>query len=130
VRQFRSLVLQNYGHAGPAFVTWLLAHREQWAEFRCIYEELSGSLSRDFGGNVGDRFAGYFAAMLIAGTLAKPVLDLPGDPETVVRSVMETLCQPQQEADAPLRALLDFLNWAAGRRVSISQCFPMWQRPT
>jgi hypothetical protein len=114
VRQFRSQVAENYGHAGPIFVAWLLAHRLQWDEFRELYRELTNVLARDFPGNVGDRYAGYFAAMLVTATLATPVLDLPGDPETLVRSVMEELSQPREEADTALRALVDFTGWAVG----------------
>jgi hypothetical protein len=91
-----------------------LAHRHQWPEFRELYRELTGVLAREFPGNVGDRYAGYFAVMLVTATLATPVLGLPGDPESLIRAVMEELSQPLEDADATLRALVDFTGWAIG----------------
>jgi hypothetical protein len=112
VRQLRSQLSEHYGHAGPAFISWLLAHRHQWPQFRVLYRDVTNVLASDFPGNVGDRYAGYFAALLVTATLATPVLGLPGDPETTVRSVMEGLSQPQEESDTALRALVDFgLPW-------------------
>jgi hypothetical protein len=116
VRQFKAGVAEHYGHAGPAFVTWLLAHRVQWVDFRAAYDVLTDTLARDFSGPVGDRYASYFAAMLIAGTLATPVLGLPGDPEATVRAVMRELAEPQEEADAAHRALVEVIGWATGSR--------------
>jgi hypothetical protein len=79
-----------------------------------LYRELTDALARDFPGNVDDRYAGYFAALLVSATLATPVLGLPGDPEPIVRTVMEKLSQPQEESDTAFRALADFTGWAVG----------------
>jgi hypothetical protein len=97
-------------------VAWLLAQRHQWSQFRALSRDVTNVLASDFPGNVGDRYAGFFAALLVTATLATPVLGLPGDPETTVRSVMEGLSQPQEESDTALRALVDFLGWAISRQ--------------
>ena len=93
-------------------MSWLLARRQQWAEFRALYRDLIDVLAQDFPGPVGDRYASYFAAMLVAATLASPVLGLPGDPERNIRSVMEELAQPQGESDTALKAMMDLTSWA------------------
>jgi hypothetical protein len=63
VRQFKASVAEHYGHAGLAFVTWLLAHRSQWGDFRTLYNDLTNTLALNFPGNIGDRYASYFAAI-------------------------------------------------------------------
>lgn len=116
VRAFKSGVSSDYGHAGPMFVTWLLAHRSQWDEFRNLYADLTDKLAADFPGAVGDRYSSYFAAMLVAGALASPLLGLPGDPETVIATVMKDLSEPLKEVDTATRALADLLGWASAGR--------------
>jgi putative DNA primase/helicase len=112
VRQFKAQIAEHYGHAGPIFVSWLLAHHDQWAEFRRSYKTLADTLTSKFTGNVGGRCASYFAAILVAGTLATPVLGLPGDAEETVQAVMEELADTQEEADTARSALVDFVGWA------------------
>lgn len=116
VRKLSGLVNTNFGHAGPTFIEWLLEYQIKWEEFRVLYKSLTDTLAARFPGNVGDRYARYFAAMLMAGTLATPVLGLPGDPELIISAVMEELAEPQAEADTPRRALEDILAWATSNR--------------
>jgi putative DNA primase/helicase len=114
VRQFKAQVAEYYGHAGPIFVSWLLAHRDQWSELRKLYQTLTNTLAGECPSNVGDRYAAYFSAMLVAGDLASGVLGLPGDPKAVIATVMQQLAEPQEEADTARRALVDFIGWATG----------------
>ena len=52
VADLQSCIFQNFGHAGPAFVRYLLRHREDWSPWRTEYEDVVRRYQREAGINV------------------------------------------------------------------------------
>ena len=112
VRRFKSEVAEHFGHVGPMFIQFLVDNRGRWDEFRAQYRQYVQQLAEMFPNNVGDRFASYFAAIMLGGELAGPILGLePGEAMEDVLAVMEELVDPQEDADLATKALDDFVSW-------------------
>lgn len=67
----------NYGFAGPAFVSWLLGHKEDWPEWKMRYRAKTRDLAKSYQGEKAGRLAGAVAAVEIAAEMAHSALDLP-----------------------------------------------------
>jgi len=63
-------ILSNFGHAGPAFIEWLLKGKSDWGKLVMKFKELRKTLILKCPGNeVAGRRAAYFAAVVLAAVL-------------------------------------------------------------
>ncbi len=66
VQNLNSAVTANYGHVGPAFIKWLIDHKEDWPALRNRYKELVAH----FAAQAGDNEVGGAAGFLCGGNIA------------------------------------------------------------
>jgi putative DNA primase/helicase len=110
-------VLQNYGHAGPGFVRWLIDNRCGWPDLRIRFETWRQHYENRAGDNaVAGRMAPYFAMISFTTELAHGALQLPWDDHDVVDELWPQLTAETPEADRAAAALRHVLSWARGHR--------------
>ena len=117
VTELREGFSQHYGHAGPRLLSYLIANRGRWSEFReqfresrISYEQLAGN------NNVASRMAAHVAAIEVVAQLVHLALPLPwAYDETVLHSWAE-LTQDSVEADRAAVAMRFLLNYCATHR--------------
>jgi putative DNA primase/helicase len=119
VRQLEEALRQNYGHAGPRFVRWLLDHRDQWNQFRKRFAEIRGSLMGHAAGNpLAMRITESMAAICLAEELAIRSLKLSGG--RMVPLCVELL-QLAVETDRAADALRHVLSWASANQARFAK---------
>jgi putative DNA primase/helicase len=119
VRQLEEALRQNYGHAGPRFVRWLLNHRNQWDQFRKRFTEIRGSLMGHAAGNpLAMRITESMAAICLAEELAVRSLKLSGG--RMVAQCVELL-QQAVETDRAADALRHVLSWASANQARFAK---------
>ncbi len=106
-------VLQNYGWAGPLFISYLLKNREKWDQWS---EEYHRSIQRyeswADGNPVAHRLAKAFAVLDMAAWLGAEANVLPWDYEDPIEPLWETMITDAAGGDRALRALQHAVCWA------------------
>jgi len=110
-------VRTHYGHAGPAFVRWLLSIRDQWGErwegLRDAHRELRSRYVDKAGGDaVKGRLAEYMATLEIAALCAEEAFGLELDCNEHFRRLWGLCTSEAAEADRASVALAHVLSWA------------------
>jgi hypothetical protein len=117
VRKLNRRIIRNYGHAGPAFVQYLLQHRDQWQTWRSRYAQAIGIFEDWAGDNpVAGRMAAHFAAITMAARLAHWALPLPWDFSNPIQPLWDELVQEAAEADRATAALRYVMGVANARQ--------------
>lgn len=113
VRQIKHAVANNYGHAGPRFVQYLLDHQAEWPALQAAYEGQVQQLSQSRQGNVADRLAQYFASIRLAAVLFHDIftVDAQGSEHTV-QVCFDDVLREVTRGDFAERALQLTLSWA------------------
>jgi putative DNA primase/helicase len=105
-------VLNNYGHAGPAFVRWLMARRDEWPHltemFRILVERYAGEARNAEAG----RLAQYAALISMTARLVHEALELPWEFDDPLAELWAELAAESEDAAGDLRALRDVVSWA------------------
>lgn len=70
VEALRLALSENYGHAGPRAVRWLLDHRSAWPSIRALYDERRRAYAAARPGAVAARVAHMMALLEAGGALA------------------------------------------------------------
>jgi len=117
VTRLREEFNQNYGHAGPRFVAYLIDQRAQWEVWRneynrarLAYEQLAGS------NNVASRMAAHVAVLEVGARLVHEALALPWPYENVIRGLWDELTADAAEADRAAVGMRLLLNFCATQR--------------
>jgi len=117
VRCVRELTLANYGHAGPAFVRWVLAHRADWNEWRREYANIRAELESAAPNNpVAGRMSEAFALLVLTARLATDAGLLPrregaAAADVLVWSLWADISAESREADRAVAALEFVWSW-------------------
>jgi hypothetical protein len=105
---------RHYGHAGPAWVQWLLEHRlegeDRWAEQLTdrrteIRHLIASAEAAPADLSVQDRIAGYLAVLDLVEELAHEALRIPWDRTHAARSAIERAAAGARVADREAEAL-------------------------
>jgi putative DNA primase/helicase len=117
VREVKSVLARHYGHGAYQVVNELIRLRRagEWDQLRELYLARVQALATRFPGNVADRLSRYVALVWVAGDLVHSVLDLPGEPEAAVMSVMREVAGELEEGDYATRAMDAVRAWAQAR---------------
>lgn len=106
VRTLNQRVRLSYGHAGPAFVGWLIEHREEVAAWRerlrvLVDEELAAA------GNdpVAGRVAAYVAVLRLGFELAREAGVMPADLEDPLPALRAQIYEAKADQDRATEAL-------------------------
>lgn len=106
VTQLNLGMARHYGHAGPAFVRFLLDHRAAWEPWRARYQELRQYYSeRAQGDSIAGRLSDAFALIELTGELAAQALEIPQLSESPIAPLWETLTAEAKEGDRAMEAL-------------------------
>jgi hypothetical protein len=115
VNYFENTAKENYGHAMPLFIRWVLDHSVDCPQWREAYRELAlYYANRSTGGSVGGRIAKHFAALAMIAVLAHAALPQlkPDRPVTGVLDALWRMLEGNAErADLPIEALKDLYSW-------------------
>jgi len=119
IELLNSALLDNYGHAGPAFVQWLVAHQSQWDAWRIQVSNLQQDIIRqapDGDHGVVARMAGYLAVLDITSRLAHCALEFDWRLPVFVPALLSAITRGASEADRAKGALEHVVTWAATHR--------------
>lgn len=115
--QLVARVHQNYGHAGPRLVEFLVKHPSQWDEIRGFFAGWKNVYEGWAGNNaVARRMASHFAALTTAFHVGGMALDLPWNGIDPVEPLWDELTKETQEADRAAVALRRAVEWAVAHR--------------
>jgi putative DNA primase/helicase len=118
VQQVNRNIRQNYGHAGPLFVNFLLAHQEDWALWRNKYHEVQEAYQEKAGADpVAGRLCAYFAALDLTAGIAHAALDLPWAYRDPIEGLWHELISGAEEADVAIQALALVTGWAKANQM-------------
>jgi hypothetical protein len=114
VRSVIDVIRENYGHAGPRFVDWLLAHRGDWEHFRTRHRQLQEDLmAHAHNKPLAIRLCDPLAAICLAEELAHGAMDLPTGS---MPGLCAELLQMISESDRPAEALRYVHGWASAHQ--------------
>lgn len=117
---------QNYGHAAPLFVQWLLRERERerWDEWRDYYNRVQQKLASSPPSPEAGRLAQYAAAITVASAMAHRALPLTWEWSDPVAPLWDSLATEASEASGAVRALEAAFDWAVANEHSFHGRFP------
>jgi putative DNA primase/helicase len=114
VAQFTAGVLENYGHAGPTLVRWLIDNRHRWPGIRAHYAKRVEYWTAQAGGTpVAARLAQTLALIEFGGWALHKVLGVPENDESPMGIALAAARLSSDDADRPTSALLAVYSWAA-----------------
>jgi putative DNA primase/helicase len=117
VKNLNDAILGNYGHAGPAFVRYLLTNRQQWPTWKTWHRRISRYYQSKAGNNsVVGRMADVFATLTVTGILAAKALGIRILARSPIKTLWRELTTEAAEADIPARALRYVYGWAQARQ--------------
>lgn len=118
VQELNLTLRQNYGHAGPLFVKFLLSHQEDWAGWRNKYHDVQEAYRAKAGADpVAGRLCAHFAALDFAAGIAHAALDLPWVYHDPVENLWHELIAGAEEADVAFQALTLVTGWAKANQM-------------
>ena len=116
VNDVKSCVKNNYGHIGKIFIEQLikdLENPEKLAELKESYSTFRELLSMRTSNEIGNRMAGYFAIIQLAGTLIEEYFKLGGNVlQTIETCFLEAINERKSEGNTSERALNEVLSYA------------------
>ena len=109
VNDIKTCVRENYGHIGKIFIERLikeLENPEKLEEFKESYATFRELLSMRTTNEIGNRMAGYFAIIQLAGTLIEDYFKLGGNVlKTIENCFLEAINERKSEGNTSERAL-------------------------
>jgi len=112
IRAINKVILNHYGHAGPAFVKWLIDHKDEWTRWRAQQKEISAELCESLRGGAASRMADYLASIEITTRLVHRAIDLPFEFQSPVMVLLEGLAESVSEADRAFEGKRHAHEWA------------------
>ncbi len=117
VAEINTGVIENYGHAGPQFVRWLVEQQQHWAAWREDHVNHRQRLQqRAAGNNVAARLGESLAAIAVTAQLVHQCFRPPWDQPDLVVELWEELTARSEEADRAAAALRYVLSWSYSNR--------------
>ena len=113
VESVNRAVRENYGHAGPELVRYLLDNRNRWEKWRAEYHRTQAALAeRASSDAVAGRISGYLAALCIAAKLAHEALELPWSYSDPIDHIYDEVIAEGGDADRAATALSHVMSYA------------------
>jgi putative DNA primase/helicase len=110
VDELNRQVRENYGHAGPLWVRWIVDHQPKWTEWKQRYDAVRYRFDDTFG--AASRVADACALLSLAGELVHEALPLPWNYSDPIAQLWETIAAEFSEIDVGVRALRDVYEFA------------------
>lgn len=119
VKQVNITVQENFGHAAPKIIRFILDNKSDWNKWRDMYKQYREYYSREAGTNeIATRLCDYVATIATVVPLihaALPELDRDNVRATI-DEIWQTVQRTSNEADRPTEALQKLYNWAASNQ--------------
>lgn len=112
VNELNFKILNNYGHAGPAFVEFLLANREQWPTWRDHHAHLKSEFTECAEDSITARKCEAFATISLAAILVDQAFDSQWEAPDVIDDLWDELTEAAGEARPANRALKYVEDWS------------------
>lgn len=110
-------ILQHYGHAGPAFIRFLIDNRSRWPEWKQRYDQIKKSnLEKAQGNSVVCRLADAFSLITLTAEIAAEALNLPEIGIDPIAELWSSLTAEAAEADRATQAMWHVWNWMWSNR--------------
>lgn len=125
IRRMKLGISENYGHAGPELVQWLIKMRGDWGDLRSEHEErtleieakmLDLAVGRTMDMSVIGRIATYLSTLQLAAECAHEALALPWDLKDPVGTLLPLIVPAAGSVDRELEALRAVVSWACANR--------------
>lgn len=122
VKGINSTVRENYGHAGPKLIKYLLQNRNQWHLWKKVYQEYQKDFSEKAGSNpaatrLGDYFAAFATAVPIIHT-ALPELRRDYSVQEIIQHLWDASVNIAKESDRAKDALRSLFTFAVANQES------------
>ena len=101
----------NYGHAGPAFVQYVVEQRVQHDAWRKRHKEIRSAYRAQMPGAIGDRVSEYLATLDLTSQLAHECLALPWERDDIIGQLAHELAE-SSTTDRADDAREHIYNWA------------------
>jgi hypothetical protein len=135
VGRLKAALASNYGLAGPEFIQFILASKNEWeqwkAEYRESVERYTALVPQQGDPAVKDRIAHYFAAIRVAAHRVHEVFGFRRDYDAAIDPVWREVVADTSDATGDIRALRHVVAWAhskaqtfLGRHVQYDDAIP------
>lgn len=125
IRNLKTGIAENYGHAGPAFVEWLVQNRGDWSTLREEHEDrivdiearmlnLACGMNMDMA--VISRVATYLATLQLTAECVHEALAMPWELEDPIGELLPAIVPAACAVDRELEALREVVSWACANR--------------
>lgn len=112
VNQLNSQLIVHYGHAGPAFVSYLLKNRDLWKDYKNQYRSTMEFYAEEANTPEGGRLAQGFAILHLVEVLANAAGLIPWPYGEIIRDIWHAVAIEGVDAAGEVRALQDMISWA------------------
>lgn len=113
-RQVDHGIKSNFGHAGPAFVHYLITNRKKKNEWKQQYETLVREYQDRAGHNpIAGRLATHFAVITVTMELFHAAIQPPWPMDNPIERLWEELIREAGDADRPAAAMRYVIEWAS-----------------
>lgn len=133
VKQLNHMVSENYGHAYPLFIEWVVKNEAKWNEWKMEYKELVFRYSmnqNNVQGRLSDYFAAvHFTAILIHKAFKELGYDFPWDFVDVFKDIWETILEETKDPLNEEEALKEIVSWVHFRSEDFYSSTRMQQPP-
>jgi hypothetical protein len=119
IEEIKTIILSNYGHAGPRFVEYLINERKKWNKWGQDYSELIRQYQANAGQNeVALRQADYIALLHMSAFLAAKALEIRIDYANHLDRIFQMTLAASSRADKAKEAFEVVMSWASSRKES------------
>lgn len=113
IARLRAAIDENYGHAGPRIVAWLLQHRAKWVKLRERYAARVLDWTEEAGGSpVAARLAQTLALIELGARALHDVLGVPRPMRDPMIEALNAAERSAEDADQPAAAAAAVYSWA------------------
>jgi hypothetical protein len=112
VDRLNASIHAHYGHAGPAFVAWLMRHRQDWGQLADQYRESIERYAERADAPQAGRLAAYAGAIDVAASVVHEALHLPFAYRDPLENLWDDIAGEAADAGGDTRALRDVMSWA------------------
>lgn len=111
VNDLKATVIQNYGHAGPAFVSELIKRQAEWKSYSTRFGEVRKKFSEKISSGMEDRIAEYGAVIDFTADLVNELLGLGIDKKPAMELFQNSGKVAASEAPVEIRAMNQLSSW-------------------
>jgi hypothetical protein len=125
IRNLKTGIYNNYGHAGPALVQWLTNNKDRWSEIQkdhkerwAIFKERLIDTAEDISMDIAvmDRMACNLAVLDVTAEIAHNALDLPWELDDPLGIAIPIIAPAASSVDREKEAMVMAISWAMQNR--------------